>query len=61
MAEIAYENQHVMSTRDINHGTVTYLEKIGVLGSNLLAAHSVWVTDTEVRFEFQNLTVPHQI
>ncbi|XP_058093059.1 uncharacterized protein LOC131239385 isoform X6 [Magnolia sinica] len=47
VAEIAYENQHVMRTREVNHGTVAYLEKIGLLQSNLLAVHSVWVNDAE--------------
>ncbi|CAA6659986.1 unnamed protein product [Spirodela intermedia] len=50
VAEIPYENQHVMRTTDVDHGTVTYLEKIGFLQSNLLAAHSVWVSDTEIGF-----------
>ncbi|XP_058093055.1 uncharacterized protein LOC131239385 isoform X2 [Magnolia sinica] len=50
VAEIAYENQHVMRTREVNHGTVAYLEKIGLLQSNLLAVHSVWVNDAEIGF-----------
>ncbi|KAL7241305.1 hypothetical protein ACSBR2_006847 [Camellia fascicularis] len=50
VAEIAYENQFVMSTRGVEHGTVTYLEKIKFLQSNLLAAHSVWVNETEINF-----------
>lgn len=32
----------------VEHGTVTYLEKIKLLQDNLLAAHSVWVNDNEV-------------
>uniref|UniRef100_A0A0C9S3D7 TSA: Wollemia nobilis Ref_Wollemi_Transcript_29542_1654 transcribed RNA sequence n=1 Tax=Wollemia nobilis TaxID=56998 RepID=A0A0C9S3D7_9CONI len=48
VAEISYENEYVASTRAVNHGTVTYLGKIGLLGENLLAAHSVWVNDEEV-------------
>lgn len=31
-------------------GTVTYLEKVKLLQSNLLAAHTVWVNDEEVFF-----------
>ncbi|KAK8969908.1 hypothetical protein KSP40_PGU006158 [Platanthera guangdongensis] len=37
-----------MDTRKVDNGTVSYLEKIGLLGSNLLAAHSVWVNEDEV-------------
>ncbi|KAJ6846211.1 putative 5-methylthioadenosine/S-adenosylhomocysteine deaminase [Iris pallida] len=48
VAEIPYENQLVMRTREVDHGTVTYLEKIGLLRSNLLAAHSVHVNDKEI-------------
>lgn len=48
VAEIPYENEYVSSTREVNHGTVTYLDKIGLLGENLLAAHSVWVNKEEV-------------
>lgn len=48
VAEIQYENNYVSETRNIEHGTVTYLNKVGLLGSNLLAAHSVWVNPTEV-------------
>lgn len=48
VAEIPFENQLVVNTREVDHGTVTYLEKIGLLQNNLLAAHSVWVNDSEV-------------
>ena len=48
VAEIPYENQVVRDTRKVDHGTVTYLEKMGLLNSNLLAAHAVWVNDSEV-------------
>jgi cytosine/adenosine deaminase-related metal-dependent hydrolase len=48
IAEIQYENQLVMRTKEIDHGTVTYLEKIDFLRSNLLAAHSVWLNEPEV-------------
>ncbi|KAF9621284.1 hypothetical protein IFM89_018501 [Coptis chinensis] len=48
VAEIPYENQLVVDTREVDHGTVTYLEKINFLQGNLLAAHSVWVSEAEV-------------
>lgn len=50
VAEIPFENDLVMQTREVDHGTVTYLEKIKFLTSNLLAAHSVWVNENEIRF-----------
>ncbi|XP_056686824.1 uncharacterized protein [Spinacia oleracea] len=50
IAEIPYENQFVVDTRKVDHGTVTYLEKIDFLQSNLLAAHSVWVNDNEIDY-----------
>ncbi|KAF3432355.1 hypothetical protein FNV43_RR27095 [Rhamnella rubrinervis] len=50
VAEIPYENQIVIETRNVDHGTVTYLEKIGLLKNNLLAAHTVWVNNTEIAF-----------
>uniref|UniRef100_A0A7N0TNF7 Amidohydrolase-related domain-containing protein n=1 Tax=Kalanchoe fedtschenkoi TaxID=63787 RepID=A0A7N0TNF7_KALFE len=50
VAEIPYENQLVKDTREVDHGTVTYLEKIGFLQKNLLAAHTVWVNDAEISF-----------
>ncbi|KAK6914913.1 Amidohydrolase-related, partial [Dillenia turbinata] len=46
--QIQLENQVVVDTRQVDHGTVTYLEKINFLQSNLLAAHTVCVNDTEV-------------
>ncbi|GMN49305.1 hypothetical protein TIFTF001_018476 [Ficus carica] len=48
VAEIAYENQHVVERRKADHGTVTYLEKIKFLQNNLLAAHTVWVNSAEI-------------
>ncbi|KAL3696224.1 hypothetical protein R1sor_010300 [Riccia sorocarpa] len=48
VAEIPYENEFVTQSRGVEHGTVTYLNKIGLLGQNLLAAHSVWVSPSEV-------------
>ncbi|KAK4402605.1 5-methylthioadenosine/S-adenosylhomocysteine deaminase [Sesamum angolense] len=47
VAEIPYENKHVVERRGVDHGTVTYLEKIKLLQSNLLAAHTVWVDENE--------------
>ncbi|XP_023526795.1 uncharacterized protein LOC111790187 isoform X1 [Cucurbita pepo subsp. pepo] len=49
VAEIPYENLKVMNERKVDHGTVTYLDKIRFLGNNLLSAHTVWVNDNEVR------------
>ncbi|XP_073035885.1 uncharacterized protein [Primulina eburnea] len=48
VAEIPYENKLVVTVQGVEHGTVTYLEKIKLLQNNLLAAHSVWVNDNEV-------------
>ncbi|OIW06917.1 hypothetical protein TanjilG_19566 [Lupinus angustifolius] len=48
VAEIPYENQLVMDVHKVNHGTVTYLDKIDFLQSNLLAAHSVWIDNNEI-------------
>ncbi|XP_030527688.1 5-methylthioadenosine/S-adenosylhomocysteine deaminase-like isoform X2 [Rhodamnia argentea] len=50
VAEIPYENQLVTETRNVDHGTVTYLEKVDFLQDNLLTAHTVWVNSTEVGF-----------
>ncbi|KAJ9554573.1 hypothetical protein OSB04_018618 [Centaurea solstitialis] len=50
VAEIPFENDHVMQTRESDLGTVAYLEKINFLTSNLLAAHSVWVNEKEIGF-----------
>ncbi|KAG4908742.1 hypothetical protein JHK82_057393 [Glycine max] len=48
VAEIPHENQLVMDVHKIDHGTVTYLDKINFLQNNLLAAHSVWIDDNEI-------------
>lgn len=45
----------MVQTRKVDHGTVTYLEKIELLQGNLLAAHSVWVNDTEVIFALDSI------
>ncbi|KAI3426831.1 Amidohydro-rel domain-containing protein [Psidium guajava] len=50
VAEIPYENQLVTETWNVDHGTVTYLEKVDFLRDNLLTAHTVWVNSTEVGF-----------
>lgn len=50
VAEIPFENEHVRDTREIEHGTVTFLNKVGLLRSNLLAAHSVWLNEAEIGF-----------
>ncbi|KAK9707591.1 hypothetical protein RND81_07G207100 [Saponaria officinalis] len=50
IAEIPFENQHVLHTRNVDHGTVTFLDKIGFLRSNLLAAHCVWIDDDEIGY-----------
>lgn len=39
-------------TRKVDHGTVTHLEQIKFLQNNLLAAHTVWVNDSEVIYLF---------
>ncbi|EYU37407.1 hypothetical protein ABFS82_11G075800 [Erythranthe guttata] len=48
VAEIPYENELVVERQGVDHGTVTYLDKIELLQSNLLAAHSVWVNEDEI-------------
>ncbi|XP_009628836.1 uncharacterized protein [Nicotiana tomentosiformis] len=48
IAEIPHENQLIVETRGVDHGTVTHLEKIKFLQNNLLAAHTVWVNEEEV-------------
>ncbi|XVF89337.1 hypothetical protein PTKIN_Ptkin19aG0122200 [Pterospermum kingtungense] len=50
VAEIPLENQVEMETRKVDHGTVTLLDKIDFLQNNLLAAHTVWVHETEIGF-----------
>ncbi|BBN00568.1 5-methylthioadenosine/S-adenosylhomocysteine deaminase [Marchantia polymorpha subsp. ruderalis] len=53
VAEIPFENEWVMESRGVEHGTVSYLNKIGLLDHNLLAAHSVWVDASEVEMMAQ--------
>lgn len=38
----------MVERQGVDHGTVTYLDKIKLLQSNLLAAHTVWVNEDEV-------------
>lgn len=41
-------------------GTVKHLERLGVLGPNLLAVHTVWLTDEEIQlFKKRNVKVSH--
>lgn len=41
-------------------GTVKHLERLGVLGSNLLAVHTVWLTDEEIElFSKRDVKVSH--
>lgn len=61
IAEIPYENQLIVQTKGISHGTVTYLEKIDFLRSNLLAAHSVWLNEPEVSKPFHNQLLPYTL
>lgn len=49
VAEIDYENHVVKDTRKVDYGTVTYLEKMKLLQSNLLSAHTVWVNEKEIQ------------
>jgi hypothetical protein len=42
----------MMDTRKVDHGTVTYLQKIEFLQNNLLSAHTVWVNSAEVNYFF---------
>lgn len=58
VAEIADENDFA-KTRD-GLSTVEHLNKLGVLGSNLLAVHTVWLTNREIDlFRLNNVKVSH--
>jgi 5-methylthioadenosine/S-adenosylhomocysteine deaminase len=58
VAEVREEVEFSRETRGA--GTVTHLERLGVLGPNLLAAHSVWLTDEEIDlFAARDVKVAH--
>ena len=58
IAEIAAENDYVKSNRGAS--TVEHLNKLGVLGPNLLAVHTVWLTDKEIDlFRLYDVKVSH--
>ncbi|MGL5355145.1 MAG: amidohydrolase [Cetobacterium sp.] len=58
IAEIAAENEYVKSNR--GNSTVEHLHKLGVLGPNLLAVHTVWLTDREIDlFKLYDVKVSH--
>jgi 5-methylthioadenosine/S-adenosylhomocysteine deaminase len=58
IAEIAAENDYVKSSR--GNSTVEHLHKLGALGPNLLAVHTVWLTDREIDlFRLYDVKVSH--
>nr|WP_307775938.1 amidohydrolase [uncultured Cetobacterium sp.] len=58
IAEIAAENEYVKNNR--GNSTVEHLHKLGALGENLLAVHTVWLTDREIDlFKLYNVKVSH--
>ena len=58
IAEIAAENDYVKSSR--GNSTVEHLHRLGALGSNLLAVHTVWLTDREIDlFRLYDVKVSH--
>ena len=58
IAEIAAENDYVKTNR--GNSTVEHLHKLGVLGPNLLAVHTVWLTDREIDlFRLYDVKVSH--
>ena len=58
IAEIAAENDYVKSNK--GDSTVEHLHKLGVLGPNLLAVHTVWLTDREIDlFRLYDVKVSH--
>lgn len=50
-----------MRTREVNHGTVPHLQKLGLLHDNLLAAHTVWVNETEVSIFYLKVEITNVI
>lgn len=58
VAEIPEENDYTRATRGTS--TVTHLNNLGILDSNLLAVHCVWMTDEEIQmFADHNVKVSH--
>lgn len=58
VAEIREEVEFARETRGAT--TVTHLNRLGVLGPNLLAVHTVWLTDEEIRmFADHDVPVSH--
>jgi 5-methylthioadenosine/S-adenosylhomocysteine deaminase len=58
VAEVKEEVEFAQATRGAT--TVTHLERLGVLGGNLLAVHSVWLTDAEIAlFAARGVKVSH--
>lgn len=58
IAEIAAENDYVKANR--GDSTVEHLHKLGALGPNLLAVHTVWLTDREIDlFRLYDVKVSH--
>ena len=58
IAEIAAENSFIEETR--GNSTVEHLHKLGALGKNLLAVHTVWLTDREIDlFRLYDVKVSH--
>lgn len=58
IGEIATENDFAKSRA--GHSTVEHLHNLGVLGPNLLAVHTVWLTDREIDlFRLYNVKVSH--
>lgn len=58
VAEIKEEVEFARETRGAT--TVTHLNRLGVLGKNLLAVHTVWLTDDEIQmFADKNVKVSH--
>ena len=58
VGEIANENEYTKTRAGLS--TVEHLNKLGVLGSNLLAVHTVWLTNREIDlFRLNNVKVSH--
>ncbi len=58
IAEIAAENDYVKFNK--GNSTVEHLHKLGALGPNLLAVHTVWLTDREIDlFRLYDVKVSH--